>query len=71
MPTANFGSLIIMFAIVVKKRWHMQGFSVVLVFPHSPINKAIYVKALEGFPFQGSTMVLHLRKALYGTKQEA
>lgn len=70
-PTARFASLMIMFAMGFKKKWHVRGFEVVSAYPHSPINEEIYVKPPEGFPCASSGMVLRLRRALYGTKQAA
>lgn len=70
-PPARFGSLMIMFAISAKRRWHMQGFDVVSAYPHSPIDEEIYIEAPEGYPCKVQGNVLLLRKALYGTKQAA
>lgn len=70
-PTARFGSLMIMFAISVKKRWIMQGFDVVSAYPHSPIDEEIYIEPPEGYPCKTEGNVLMLQKALYGTKQAA
>lgn len=65
-PTARFGSLMIMFAIAVKKKWIMQGFDVVSAYPHSPIDEEIYIEPPEGFPCKVQGHVLLLKKALYG-----
>lgn len=67
----TFASLMIMFAISVKKQWKMQGFDVVSAYPHSPIDEEIYVNAPEGFLCKRPGDVLLLKKALYGTKQAA
>lgn len=42
-PTARFSSLMILFAIKIKKNWIMKGFDVVSVYPHSPIDEEIYI----------------------------
>lgn len=70
-PTARFASLMIMFAICVKKKWIIQGFDVVSAYPHSPIDEEIYIDPPEGFPCKVEGYVLLLKKALYGTKQAA
>lgn len=70
-PTARFALLMIMFAVSVKKRWHMRGFDVVSAYPHSPIDEEIFVDPPQGFPCKTEGMVLKLKKALYGTKQAA
>lgn len=61
----------IMFAILVKKRWYLRGFYAVLAYSHSPIDKEIYVQPPEGYPCKTPGMVLLLQHALYGTKQAA
>lgn len=68
-PTARFTSLMIMISIAVKFGWHLRGFDIVAAYPHSPIDEDIYVRPAEGYPLSNSTKVLHLRRALYGTKQ--
>lgn len=70
-PTARFASLMIMFSIYVKKRWHVRGFDVVSAYPHSPIDEELYVEPAQGFPCKSGKNVLLLKKALYGTKQAA
>lgn len=64
-------SLMILFSIAVKKRWHVRGFDIVAAYPHSPIDEVIYIRPAEGYPLKDSTNVLKLSKALYGTKQAA
>lgn len=70
-PTARFSSLMILFAIKVKRGWHLRGFDVVSAYPHSPIEEEIYVVPPEGYPCLVVDRVLRLRRALYGTKQAA
>lgn len=70
-PTACLTSLMIMFLVAVKKRWHIRGFDIVSAYPHSLIDEKIYVKPPDGFIMKDTSMVLLLKKALYGTKQAA
>lgn len=64
-PTARFASLMIMFAICVKRRWHVRGFDVVSAYPHSPIDEELYIEPAEGFLCKSGNRVLRLKKALY------
>lgn len=70
-PTARFSSLMILFAIKVKKGWHLRGFDVVSAYPHSPIDEEIYILPPDGYPCTNPGHVLKLCRALYGTKQAA
>lgn len=70
-PTARFASLMIIFAIAVKKGWPLRGFDVVSAYPHSPIDEEIYIEPPDGFPCSTTGKVLLLRRALYRTKQAA
>lgn len=70
-PTAKFTSLMILFSVAVKKGWKIRGFDVVAAYPHSPIDKKIYIRPPEGYPNANSESVLELCRALYGTKQAA
>lgn len=70
-PTARFSSLMILFAIKVKKGWIIKGFDVVSAYPHSPIEEEIYILPPDGYPCSDPSKVLLLRRALYGTKQAA
>lgn len=70
-PTARFTSLMILFSVSVKKKWHIRGFDIVAAYPHSPIDEAIYIKPAEGYELEDPTKVLKLNRALYGTKQAA
>lgn len=68
-PMARFSSRMILFAIEVKKGWHLQSFDVVSAYPHSPIEKEISVMLPEGYPCLFASNVLRLYRTLYGTKQ--
>lgn len=70
-PTAKFTSLMIIVSTAVKNGWPIQGFDVVLAYPHSPIDETIYVRPPEGYKTRLPGAVLLLRRALYGTKQAA
>lgn len=70
-PTARFTSLMIMIPIAAKFGWIIRGFDIVAAYPHSPIDEDFYVKPAEGFPLKDGRKVLHLKRALYGTKQAA
>lgn len=70
-PTERFSSLMILFAIKVKRGWHLRGFDVVSAYPHSPIDEEIYVLPPDGYPCKEPNHVLRLYRALYGTKQAA
>lgn len=70
-PTARFTSLMILFSVAVKKKWHIRGFDIVAAYPHSPIDEVVYIKPAEGYPLKDKSKVLKLIKALYGTKQAA
>lgn len=59
-PTARFSSLMILFAIKVKRGWHLRGFDVVSAYPHSPIDEEIYVLPPDGYPCANPTHVLKL-----------
>lgn len=61
----------ILFAINVTNHWHMRGFDVVSAYPHIPIEEEIYIEPPDGFPCKHESMVLKLKRALYGTKQAA
>lgn len=65
---ARFSSLMIFVAIRVKGSWYLQGFDVVLAYPHSPIDEDIYVVPPESYPCSIATNVLRLHRAVYGTK---
>lgn len=68
---ARFSSLMILFAIKMKKKWILKNFDVVLAYPHSPIDGEIYILPPDGYPFSIPLKVLSPRRALYRTKQAA
>lgn len=70
-PTAQFSSLMIIFATLVKKQWYLRRFDVVSAYLHSPIDEKIYIKLPDGYPCTMPERVLMLKCALYGTKQAA
>lgn len=70
-PTARFLSLIILFAIKIKRGWVLKGFDVVSAYPHSHIEEELYVMPPNGYPCSDLSKVLKSRRALYGTKQAA
>lgn len=70
-PTARISSLMILSAIRMKRGWVLKGFDVVSAYPHSPIDKEIYILPPDGYPCSDPSKVLRLRRALYGTKQAA
>lgn len=69
--TTQFSSLMILFAIKMKKNGALKGFDVVSAYPHSPIEEGMYILPPDGYPCWDSSKVLLLRYALYGTKQAA
>lgn len=49
-PTARFLSLIILFAIKIKRGWVLKGFDVVSAYPHSHVEEELYVMPPDGYP---------------------
>jgi hypothetical protein len=69
-PTATFKSMRVLLAVAAHHNWPVYNFDFVAAYLNAPIDKEVWVKALEGLDVKDGEACL-LDKALYGTKQAA
>jgi Reverse transcriptase (RNA-dependent DNA polymerase) len=61
-----------MIALVVLKKWHIQGLDIKTTFLYGELNKELYMEQPKGFKVKGQEgKVMHLKHTIYGLKQAA
>lgn len=70
-PTASLMTLWMLFSFALNNNLHMASFEVSLAYLYSLIDEEIYVKPPTELLPHLRGKVIHLQKALYGTKQVA
>ena len=69
-PVAKMNSICLVLSLVALHNWEVHQMDVKSTFLHGDLQEEIYMEQPPGYVQNNSSLVCHLKKSLYGLKQD-